>query len=308
VQRGTFSHRHAVLHDSETNESYSSLDHIEGSPQKMQIYNSLLSEYGVLGFEFGYSMAAPHALVIWEAQFGDFSNGAQVIIDQFVSSCESKWGLMNGLVMLLPHGYEGQGPEHSNARPERYLQLSAEYNMVVANVTTPANFFHLLRRQLTWPFRKPLVVMSPKSLLRHPQVVSPLEDLTKGTFKEVLPDGYATGKKVKRILLCTGKIYYELLEKQQADKREDVAIVRLEQLHPFPQKQLDAILAGYAKNAELIWVQEEPSNMGAWTYLLRSALDLKLRGITRKTSASPATGYSKVHSQEQADIIRRAFE
>lgn len=308
VQRGTFSHRHAVLHDSETNASYNSLDFIEGSQQKLQIYNSLLSEYGVLGFEFGYSMANPHALVIWEAQFGDFSNGAQVIIDQFVSSCESKWGLMNGLVMLLPHGYEGQGPEHSNARPERYLQLSAEYNMVVANVTTPANFFHILRRQLTWPFRKPLVIMSPKSLLRHPQVVSPLEDLTKGTFKEVLPDPYAVGKKVKRILLCTGKIYYELLEKQQADKRDDVAIIRLEQLHPFPQKQLDAILAEYGKNAELVWVQEEPSNMGAWTYLLRSALDLKLRGVTRKTSASPATGYSKVHSQEQADIIRRAFE
>ncbi|WP_128544902.1 2-oxoglutarate dehydrogenase E1 component [Larkinella soli] len=308
VQRGTFSHRHAVLHDLETNASYTSLDHIREGQQKLQIYNSLLSEYGVLGFEFGYAMAAPHALVIWEAQFGDFSNGAQVVIDQFVSAGESKWGIMNGLVMLLPHGYEGQGPEHSNARPERYLQLCAEYNMVVANVTTPANFFHLLRRQLAWPFRKPLVVMSPKSLLRHPQVVSPLEDLTRGSFQEVIGDGYANPKKVKRVLLCTGKIFYELLEKQQADKREDVAIVRLEQLHPFPMKQLSQVLSGYGKNVELVWVQEEPSNMGAWTYLLRSGTGLNLRGISRKNSASPATGYSKVHTQEQAEIIRQAFE
>jgi len=308
VQRGTFSHRHAVLHDAQTNDSYNSLNFIQPEQQKLQIFNSLLSEYGVLGFEFGYALANPNALVIWEAQFGDFANGAQVIIDQFISSCESKWGIMNGVVMLLPHGYEGQGPEHSNARPERYLQLCAEYNMVVANVTTPANFFHLMRRQLAWAFRKPLVVMSPKSLLRHPLCVSPLEDLTKGSFQEVLGDAYASAKKVKRVLLCTGKVYYDLLEKQQADQREDVAIVRLEQLHPFPQQQLQAILAAYGKNAELVWVQEEPENMGAWTYLLRSWTDARLRVVARKASASPATGFAKLHAQGQADLVRRAFE
>ncbi|QKZ15453.1 2-oxoglutarate dehydrogenase E1 component [Spirosoma sp. KUDC1026] len=305
VQRGTFSHRHAVLHDAETNQNYSSLDHIKEGQPKFQVYNSLLSEYGVLGFEYGYAMANPQALVIWEAQFGDFSNGAQLIIDQFIAAAESKWGIMNGVTMLLPHGYEGQGPEHSNARPERYLQLYAEYNMIVANVTTPANFFHLMRRQLTWQFRKPLVVMSPKSLLRHPKCVSPLEDLTKGSFQEVLTDTYAQAKKVKRVLLCTGKVYYDLLEKQQADQRDDVAIVRLEQLAPLPKKQLDAVLEQY-KNAKVFWVQEEPENMGYWTYLLRVGMNLPI--IARKAAASPATGYAKMHTQEQADIVRRAFE
>ena len=305
VQRGTFSHRHAVLHDSETNKSYSSLDFIQDGQQKFQVYNSLLSEYGVLGFEYGYAMANPHALVIWEAQFGDFSNGAQLIIDQFIAAAESKWGIQNGITMLLPHGYEGQGPEHSNARPERYLQLYAEYNTVVANITTPANFFHLMRRQLTWAFRKPLVVMSPKSLLRHPKCVSPLEDLTKGRFQEVIGDSYAQAKKVKRVLLCTGKVYYDLLEKQQTDQRDDVAIVRLEQIAPLPKQQLDDILAQY-KKAEVFWVQEEPDNMGYWTFLLRNGINLPV--ISRKASASPATGYAKIHTQEQADIVRRAFE
>ncbi|GAB4040157.1 2-oxoglutarate dehydrogenase E1 component [Spirosoma jeollabukense] len=305
VQRGTFSHRHAVLHDSETNKSYSSLDFIEEGQQKFQVYNSLLSEYGVLGFEYGYAMANPHALVIWEAQFGDFSNGAQLIIDQFIAAAESKWGIQNGVTMLLPHGYEGQGPEHSNARPERYLQLYAEYNMVVANITTPANFFHLMRRQLTWAFRKPLAVMSPKSLLRHPKCISPLEDLTKGHFQEVIGDSYAQAKKVKRVLLCTGKVYYDLLEKQQTDQRDDIAIVRLEQIAPLPKQQLDDILAQY-KKVEIFWVQEEPDNMGYWTFLLRNGLNLPV--ISRKASASPATGYAKIHTQEQADIVRRAFE
>ena len=305
VQRGTFSHRHAVLHDAETNETYSSLDHLKDGQPKFQVYNSLLSEYGVLGFEYGYAMATPNALVIWEAQFGDFSNGAQLIIDQFIAAAESKWGIENGVVMLLPHGYEGQGPEHSNARPERYLQLYAEHNMVVANVTTPANFFHLLRRQLTWQFRKPLVVMSPKSLLRHPKCISPVNELTKGAFQEVLPDDYAKPKKVKRVLLCTGKLYYDLLDKQQADQRDDVAIVRLEQLAPFPQKQLDAVLKPYGK-AEQIWVQEEPDNMGYWTYLLRIGVALPI--ISRKAAASPATGFAKKHAQEQAEIVRRAFD
>ena len=305
VQRGTFSHRHAVLHDSETNKTYSSLDFIQDGQAKFQVYNSLLSEYGVLGFEYGYAMANPHALVIWEAQFGDFSNGAQLIIDQFIAAGESKWGVQNGVTLLLPHGYEGQGPEHSNARPERYLQLYAAENMVVANITSPANFFHLMRRQLAWPFRKPLVVMSPKSLLRHPKCVSPLEELTKGAFQEVLGDSYAQAKKVKRVLLCTGKVYYDLLEKQQADQRDDVAIVRLEQLAPLPKKQLDAVLEPY-KKAERFWVQEEPENMGYWTYLLRVGMNLPI--ISRKAAASPATGYPKIHTQEQADIVQRAFE
>ncbi|KAA9333242.1 2-oxoglutarate dehydrogenase E1 component [Hymenobacter busanensis] len=306
VQRGTFSHRHAVLHDAVTSAPYSSLDHIEGPHEKLHIYNSLLSEYAVLGFEFGYAMANPTALVVWEAQFGDFANGAQTMIDQFVVSSESKWQRMNGLVMLLPHGYEGQGPEHSNARPERFLQLAAENNIVVSNITTPANFFHLLRRQLTWSFRKPCVVMSPKSLLRHPLCASPLEEFTSGSFREVLGDTYAEAKKVKRVLLCSGKVYYDLLEEQTKSERKDVAIVRLEQLHPFPKKQLDAELKKYPK-AELIWVQEEPENMGYWNYMLRFMRRELADVVARKPSASPATGYNKVHVQEQKQIVARAF-
>ena len=308
VQRGTFSHRHAVLHDAVTSAPYTPLNHIEEKqPEQLAIYNSLLSEYAVLGFEFGYAMANPTALVIWEAQFGDFANGAQTMIDQFISSSESKWQRMNGLVMQLPHGYEGQGPEHSNARPERFLQLSAELNMVVANITTPANFFHLLRRQLVWQFRKPCVVMSPKSLLRHPLCVSPVEEFTSGTFREVLGDTYAEAKKVKRVLLCSGKIYFDLLEEQTKSERKDVAIVRLEQLHPFPQTQLQAELAKYPK-AELIWVQEEPENMGYWNYMLRFMRRELADVVARKPSASPATGYNKVHVQEQKQIVARAFE
>lgn len=307
VQRGTFSHRHAVLRDSETNAAYNSLDHIQEDQGKFMIYNSLLSEYGVLGFEFGYAMTNPNALVIWEAQFGDFANGTQVIIDQFVTASETKWDRFNGLVMLLPHGYEGQGPEHSNARPERYLQLSANNNVIVANVTTPANFFHILRRQLAFQFRKPLIIMSPKSMLRHPLCVSPVEDLVSGRFQETIGDSYANPKKVKKVLLCTGKIYYELYEKQQADKRDDVAIIRIEQMHPFPKNQVNELLAQYGK-AKTYWVQEEPFNMGAWTFLLRMYPEQKLEVIARRSSASPSTGFSKIHAQEQAEIIRRAFE
>ncbi|UPL48767.1 2-oxoglutarate dehydrogenase E1 component [Hymenobacter sublimis] len=307
VQRGTFSHRHAVLHDAETSAPYNSLNYIEEGQEQLRIYNSLLSEYGVLGFEFGYAMANPTALVIWEAQFGDFANGAQTMIDQFIVSSESKWQRMNGLVMLLPHGYEGQGPEHSNARPERFLQLAAEHNIVVANMTTPANFFHALRRQLTWEFRKPLVVMSPKSMLRHPLCVSPVEEFTSGTFREVLGDVYAEDKKVKRVLLCTGKVYFDLLEEQQKSERRDVAIVRLEQLHPFPQKQLAVELAKYPK-AKVYWVQEEPENMGYWNYLLRFMRRELEDVISRKPSASPATGYNKVHVKEQKDLVARAFD
>jgi len=307
VQRGTFSHRHAVLHDAETSAPYNSLNNIEGENEKLSIYNSLLSEYAVLGFEFGYGMANPTALVVWEAQFGDFANGAQTMIDQFVVSSESKWQRMNGLVMLLPHGYEGQGPEHSNARPERFLQLAAENNIIVANITTPANFFHALRRQLTWSFRKPLVVMSPKSMLRHPLAVSPIEEFTSGSFREVLGDNFAEAKKVKRVLLCSGKVYYDLLEEQRASNRSDVAIVRLEQLHPFPKKQLDAELAKYPK-AKLYWVQEEPENMGYWNYLLRFMRRELEDVIARKPSASPATGYNKIHVKEQKELVARAFD
>ncbi|GAB3852300.1 2-oxoglutarate dehydrogenase E1 component [Hymenobacter terrigena] len=307
VQRGTFSHRHAVLHDAETSAPYNSLNFMEGENEKLSIYNSLLSEYAVLGFEFGYGMANPTALVIWEAQFGDFANGAQTMIDQFVVSSESKWQRMNGLVMQLPHGYEGQGPEHSNARPERFLQLAAENNIVVANITTPANFFHALRRQLTWSFRKPLVVMSPKSMLRHPLCVSPVEEFTSGHFREVLGDDFAEAKKVKRVLLCSGKVYYDLLDEQRNSDRKDVAIVRMEQLHPFPKKQLDAELAKYPK-AKVYWVQEEPENMGYWNFMLRYMRRELEDVIARKPSASPATGYNKIHVKEQKELVARAFD
>jgi 2-oxoglutarate dehydrogenase E1 component len=307
VQRGTFSHRHAVLKDADTNAPYYTLNNIGENQKSFRIYNSLLSEYGVLGFEFGYAMANPNALVIWEAQFGDFANGAQVMIDQFIASCETKWQKMNGLVMLLPHGYEGQGPEHSSARLERFLDLCADYNMVVANVTTPSNYFHLLRRQLTWPFRKPLVVMSPKSLLRHPQVVSPLEDFMKGRFQEVMDDDYVKAKDVKRLLICTGKIYFDLLEEQQSTKRKDVAIVRLEQMYPLPEKQLEKIFDKY-KGAQIYWVQEEPVNMGVWGYLLKrlyKKVDLDV--IAREEAASPAVGYNKAHVESQKVIVQNCF-
>ena len=309
VQRGTFSHRHAVLHDAETSQPYSSLDYIDAKQEKMRIYNSLLSEYGALGFEFGYAMANPNALAIWEAQFGDFANGAQVMIDQFITPSESKWQRMNGVVMLLPHGYEGQGPEHSNARPERFLQLAAEYNIFVTNITLPANFFHVLRRQLALPFRKPLINMAPKSMLRHPMVVSPLSDFTTGSFKEVIGDTYADAKAVTKVILCSGKFYYDLFDEQQKNNRNDVAIIRLEQLHPFPHTQLEAELSKY-NNPKIHWAQEEPSNMGYWAYILRA---LRLKNIlqegvvARKASASPATGYLKIHNKEQRELIERAF-
>ncbi|MEN2281857.1 2-oxoglutarate dehydrogenase E1 component [Algoriphagus sp. SE2] len=307
-QRGTFSHRHAVIHDATTNQPYNSLLEMKERKGLFQIYNSLLSEYAVLGFEYGYGMANPNSLTIWEAQFGDFANGAQTMIDQFISSGESKWQRMNGLVMLLPHGYEGQGPEHSNARPERFLQLSAEYNMVVANITEPSNFFHLLRRQLAWEFRKPCVVMSPKSLLRHPKVISPISEFTSGSFKEVILDSSVDPKKVKRVILCSGKIFYDLDEAREKEKVEDVAIVRIEQIHPLPKKQIFDLLSKY-KGAEVVWVQEEPENMGYWNYILRLLhKELPMDIIARKSSASPATGYNKVHVEEQKAIIAKAIK
>ena len=308
VQRGTFSHRHAVLKDAETNEPYYTLNNIaERERQKsFRIYNSLLSEYGVLGFEFGYAMANPNALVIWEAQFGDFANGAQVMIDQFIASTETKWHMMNGLVMLLPHGYEGQGPEHSSARLERFLELCADFNIVVANVTTPSNFFHLLRRQVAWQFRKPLIVMSPKSLLRNPRVISPIEEFKKGNFREIIDDANV-GKKVNRLLLCTGKVYYDLLEEKEKSDRKDVAVVRLEQLYPLAEGQLNAIFEKY-KGAKIYWVQEEPVNMGAWGHILKrlyKKVDIEV--IARDEAASPAVGYLKAHNESQKEIVKQAF-
>ncbi|WP_215225951.1 2-oxoglutarate dehydrogenase E1 component [Echinicola shivajiensis] len=307
-RRGTFSHRHAVLHDATTNKSFNSLREMKENKGQFHIYNSLLSEYAVLGFEYGYAMANPDSLTIWEAQFGDFANGAQTMIDQFISSGESKWQKMNGIVMLLPHGYEGQGPEHSNARPERFLQLSAEYNMVVANITEPSNFFHLLRRQLAWEFRKPCVVMSPKSLLRNPKVVSPIEEFTSGGFREVLSDTTVNAKDVTRVVLCSGKIYYDLVDAREKEKVKDVAIVRVEQLHPLPKNQILDAVKSFSKQKEVVWVQEEPENMGYWTYMMRALFrEFPMDVIARKASASPATGYHKVHVEEQTNIVNKAL-
>ncbi len=307
VERGTFSHRHAVIRLEDSEEQYVPLNNISDKQAPFYIYNSLLSEYGVLGFEYGYSFASPDSLVIWEAQFGDFGNGAQIIIDQYLSSAEDKWRRMNGLVMLLPHGYEGQGAEHSSARLERFLQLCAEHNMQIANCTTPANFFHLLRRQMHRDFRKPLVVFTPKSLLRHPKCVSEIAELTNGGFQEVIDDAKATAKSIRRVVFCSGKVYYDLLERQEADKESGVAVVRVEQLYPFPQKQLDAIVAKYKNAAELVWLQEEPENMGAWSYLLRTWTNVDLKLISRDACASPATGSHKQHDKEQHALIEKAF-
>jgi 2-oxoglutarate dehydrogenase E1 component len=307
VGRGTFSHRHAVLRDEETDKFYNRLSNISENQGRFRIYNSLLSEYGVMGFEYGYAMANPHALVIWEAQFGDFANGAQTIIDQFISSSEQKWHRMNGLVLLLPHGYEGQGPEHSSARLERFLQMCAELNMVVTNVTTAANLFHLLRRQVTWPFRKPLINMSPKANLRLPATYSHLSEFVNGGFKEVIDDASVTNPAlVRKVLFCSGKIYFELAEKKQADNRQDVAIIRLEQLYPLPSKQLELLHRRYP-NAIWFWVQEEPLNMGAAAFLKMNLHSINFGVISRKPSAATATGFSKVHAKEQSEIVNTAF-
>ena len=307
VKRGTFSHRHAVLFDENTNETYNRLNHFQEKQGKFRIYNSLLSEYGVLGFEYGYAMANPNSLVLWEAQYGDFVNGGQTVIDQYIVSAEQKWTTQNGLVMLLPHGYEGGGPDHSNARPERFLQQCAEENMVITNITTAANFFHALRRQLTWQFRKPLINFSPKANLRHTGAYSATEEFTQGGFKEVLDDPFIDDAAVvKKVLLCSGKMYFDLSDKQAKDERKDVAIVRLEQLYPLPVKQLEAIAQKY-KGATFFWVQEEPLNMGAATFLQMNLKQINYGVISRNPSASTATGYAKVHAREQQQIIDTAF-
>jgi len=309
VKRGTFSHRHAVFFDAETNAEYNRLSNIAEKQGVFRIYNSLLSEYAVLGFEYGYSLASPDHLIIWEAQFGDFSNGAQTIIDQFISAGESKWQRMTGLVMLLPHGYEGQGPEHSSARLERFLQLCGENNMFVTNLTTPANLFHALRRQLAKPFRKPLINMSPKSLLRHPLCVSKTEDFEEGTiFLPVIDDAIVKPNIVRKVVFCTGKVYYDLLKYQMEKGVEDVAVVRLEQIYPFPQAEITAIKEKYKKAKHFVWVQEEPANMGAWFLLKTFQEDFVQHVIAREVSASPATGFLKIHEKQQEQLVNEAFK
>lgn len=308
VKRGTFSHRHAVITAIDSDEEYVPLNAL-GTTARFEIYNSLLSEYGVLGFEYGYALANPTALVIWEAQFGDFLNTAQVIVDQYVTSAETKWQLGNGLVMLLPHGYEGQGPEHTSARIERFMEMCANNNIQVVNCTTPANFFHVLRRQLHRDFRVPLIVITPKSLLRHPLCVSAMDEFTNGKFQELIDDANANSEQINRVLFCSGKIYYDLLQKQQQDARNDVALVRIEQLYPTPFAHMQKIRDKYRMANEFIWVQEEPENMGAWPYMCRKFRnnEMNLGVIARKEASSTATGFSKQHAAEQQEIVERAF-
>ncbi len=320
VERGTFTHRHSILNDFETGQKYSPLDQVKTGDGRYDVHNSSLSESGIMGFEFGYSIGAPNALVIWEAQFGDFANGAQVIIDQFISTSESKWRRASGLVLLLPHGQEGQGPEHSSARLERFLSLCGKNNMIVANFTTPAQLFHALRRQVKRDFRKPMVVMSPKSLLRHPMAISSLDEFSKGQFHEVLDDPEMTTKaaSIKRVLLCTGKVYYELLKERHARSIQDIAIVRVEQLYPWPEQKLAEILGKYSAANDLVWVQEEPRNMGAWTHVFgywsggfdefnKKVDGRPIRYVGRDIAASPAVGSPKLHESEQKSLVDRAL-
>jgi len=316
VGRGTFSHRHAVLHDQKTAETYVPLQNLSDEQPRLTLHDSFLSEEAVLAFEYGYATTMPNALVIWEAQFGDFANGAQVVIDQFITSGEHKWERLCGLTMLLPHGFEGQGPEHSSARLERYLQLCAEHNIQVCTPTTPAQIFHLLRRQVIRPLRKPLVVMSPKSLLRHKQATSTLEDLTEGTFLPVIAETEQLDpKKVKRIVLCGGKVYYDLYNRRAELEKEDVAIVRIEQLYPFPEEALTEALAPYTNLETAVWCQEEPMNQGAWYSMqhhMRHVLHehdskLHLEGVARPASAAPAVGYISVHAEQQEALVNEAL-
>ena len=307
VERGTFSHRHAVIKTEEEGERINLHNNLD-VPGKMHIYNSLLSEYAVVGFDYGYAMASPKTLTIWEAQFGDFSNGAQIMLDQYISAAESKWKTQNGLVMLLPHGYEAQGSEHSSARMERYLQLCSRDNLILADVTTPANFFHLLRRQMKWNFRKPLIVFTPKSLLRHPLVVSTKEELATGSFQEVIDDLQVDKQNVTSVVFCTGKFYYDLLERRTQDKREDVALVRIEQLFPLPIEQLEAIIATYTNATQYVWAQEEPKNMGAWGFMLMNFDSVPLRLASRRVYSSPAAGSSARSKARHKEVIDSVFQ
>lgn len=306
-ERGTFSHRHAVLRDDITEELYLPLNHVSDKQAICRIFNSLLSEYGELGFEYGYATATPSGLTIWEAQFGDFFNGAQIVIDQFLSSSESKWQRTNGLVLYLPHGYEGQGPEHSNARIERFLQLSAHNNWRVAIPTTPANFYHLLRTQVKYALHSPLIIFTPKSLLRHAQCVSDIKELAEGSFQTIIDDKQADPRRIKRIIFCMGKIYYDLLNYRMENKRNDAAIIRVEMLYPFPEKEIRAIRSKYNLAKDIYWVQEEPENYGPWIYFKNWFGIDNLTGVYRKAGSAPATGFHKQHAAEQNEILEKAF-
>ncbi|KSA15111.1 2-oxoglutarate dehydrogenase E1 component [Maribacter dokdonensis] len=309
VERGTFSHRHAVMKVEESEEEIILLNQLSDKQAKFQIYNSLLSEYGVVGFDYGYAMASPKTLTIWEAQFGDFSNGAQIMIDQYISAAEDKWKLQNGLVMLLPHGYEGQGAEHSSARMERYLQLCAKDNMYIADVTTPAQMFHILRRQMKANFRKPLIIFTPKSLLRHPKAVSKIADLTGGGFQEVIDDETTDAKKVKSLVFCTGKFYYDLLAVKEENSRDDVALVRVEQLFPIPEKKMKEAIAKYKNADDIVWAQEEPRNMGAWSHLLMHFDEARtFRVASRRFYAAPAAGSSVRSKARHQQVIDYVFD
>ena len=312
--RGTFSHRHALLYDVEDGHAYMPLMHLSPDQAQIEIYNSPLCEAGVLGFEYGYSLDWPDGLVLWEAQFGDFVNAAQVIIDQFISSAEDKWKRLSGLVMLLPHGFEGMGPEHSSARLERFLMLAAEDNIQIAQPTTPAQFFHLLRRQVLRRWRKPLIVFTPKSLLRHPSAVGSLDELAQGGFRRILPDSLPQkkGREVSKVFLCSGKIFYELEKKREELGREDIAILRFEQLYPLPDSHVRAALEPYAEGTPLVWIQDEPENMGAWRHLRARFGDrvfgsYPLSVLSRVESASPATGSASSHRLETQEIMDHAF-
>jgi 2-oxoglutarate dehydrogenase E1 component len=313
VGRGTFVHRHAVLHSQSQNKTYTPIKHLDKDQGNAQIFDSLLSEAGVLAFEYGYSTTMPNTLVIWEAQFGDFANGAQVVIDQFISSGQTKWGRLCHLVMLLPHGFEGQGPEHSSARLERYLQLCAEHNIQVCSPTTPAQIFHLLRRQLLRPYRKPLIVMSPKSLLRHKLAVSTLEDLTDGQFMPVIGEqDDINPKKVTRLIMCAGKVYYDLIETRRQDDLKHIAIARIEQLYPFPDELFKAEVAKYSQLKEFIWCQEEPQNQGAWYqsnhhFSVNLAPKISITYAGREASAAPAVGNFRVHIEQQKAVVKSAL-
>ncbi len=308
-QRGTFNQRHSVLIDVEDETKFVPLNHLGPQQAKFEAYNSMLSEAGVMGFEYGFSRDYPEALVLWEAQFGDFANGAQIIIDQFLSSAEDKWGLLSGLVLLLPHGYEGQGPEHSSARMERYLQIVARDNIQVAQPSTAAQYFHLLRRQAMRHWRKPLVVFTPKSMLRHPDAVSPLADLSRPRFLNVLPETELQG--VTRLLICTGKIGHELRVERQKRKDTSTGIIFLEQLYPWPEEELRAAIEAHRDANDLVWVQEEPENMGAYSFVLprlrELAFDRQVRSVKRSAAASPATGSAKAHAMEQKTLIDLAL-
>jgi 2-oxoglutarate dehydrogenase E1 component len=309
VERGTFSHRHAVLKAEDSEEEVILLNNISKDQGNFNIYNSSLSEYGVMGYEYGYALTSPKTLCIWEAQFGDFSNGAQIMIDQYLSAAEDKWKLQNGLVLLLPHGYEGQGAEHSSGRMERYLQLCAKDNMYVANCTSPANMFHVLRRQMVTTFRKPLIVFTPKSLLRHPKAVSEIDDFSNGKFMPLIDQNMFDSAQIKKVVFCSGKFYFDLLSFLETNEINDVALIRLEQLFPLPTKEIDSIIEKYAKAKEIVWAQEEPRNMGAWSHLLLHLPQaMKFRVASRRFYGSPATGSSTRSAKRHQQVIDYVFD